>query len=389
MNKFIITIVALLCVGTTVNAQKRKAKVKPADRKVIVENELGQQMFEDMLPYTEKLLIADSVVVDKSRMAEAMNLPRHLGEVTTFDAFFDSKAGKGGMVYCNEFGDRCYLSLPDTAGVMRLYSADKIGNEWTKPKRITDFGPDFTDISYPYMSDDGVTLYFAAKGKNSIGGYDIFRTSLNAEDGTYVAPENMGLPFNSSADDYYCITSDIDSLTWLVTARHQPAGKVCIYMMVPNKTRLNYTNDNLDNEKLASLARIARMKDTWDFFKNKQLLTDARRRIDALKARSTGKAGGEAMAFVINDDVTYTNESQFRAAGNREQYARLVDMQKDCEVKEKALEEMRNIYAKSDKQSRSRMSKTILASEHEVEQLQLQIHALEKEIRNKENHALE
>ena len=55
------------------------------------------------------------------------------------------------------------------------------------------------------MMADGATLYFSSKGHNSMGGYDIFSTTLN-DDGFWSIPENLGAPVNSTSDDYYFIT---------------------------------------------------------------------------------------------------------------------------------------------------------------------------------------
>jgi hypothetical protein len=35
-------------------------------------------------------------------------------------------------------------------------------------------------------------MYFASKGHNSMGGFDIFMTEMN-DDGTWTSPENLGL----------------------------------------------------------------------------------------------------------------------------------------------------------------------------------------------------
>ena len=52
------------------------------------------------------------------------------------------------------------------------------------------------------MLSDGLTLYFAAQGPESIGGYDIFMTTYDAAEGRFLKPENIGMPFNSTANDY-------------------------------------------------------------------------------------------------------------------------------------------------------------------------------------------
>lgn len=53
--------------------------------------------------------------------------------------------------------------------------------------------------SFPFIDDDG-KLFFSSDGHLGLGGLDVFYTSLN--DGSYVTPENLGAPINSSKDDF-------------------------------------------------------------------------------------------------------------------------------------------------------------------------------------------
>lgn len=54
----------------------------------------------------------------------------------------------------------------------------------------------------PYFDLDENTLYFSSNGKANIGGYDIYQ-SQSTGNNEWKKSENMGLPFNSNADDYY------------------------------------------------------------------------------------------------------------------------------------------------------------------------------------------
>ena len=52
--------------------------------------------------------------------------------------------------------------------------------------------------SFPYISDDGGTLYFASAGRQGLGGYDVFQADLakNTE------ATNLGKPVNTEKDDF-------------------------------------------------------------------------------------------------------------------------------------------------------------------------------------------
>ncbi|RZK18770.1 MAG: hypothetical protein EOO56_15475, partial [Hymenobacter sp.] len=57
-----------------------------------------------------------------------------------------------------------------------------------------------------FMHPDGKTLYFSSKGHDSMGGYDIFKSTLNAK-GQWSEPENLGWPINTPDDDVYFVMS--------------------------------------------------------------------------------------------------------------------------------------------------------------------------------------
>lgn len=52
-----------------------------------------------------------------------------------------------------------------------------------------------------FMDVEGTTLYFSSKGHKTMGGYDVFKTTLN--NGKWSKPENLGYPINSPDDDIF------------------------------------------------------------------------------------------------------------------------------------------------------------------------------------------
>jgi len=61
------------------------------------------------------------------------------------------------------------------------------------------------DEMYPYFDEENQVLYFASKGHQSIGGFDIFMSYYNAGAESWSKPINIGLPFNSTSDDFLYI----------------------------------------------------------------------------------------------------------------------------------------------------------------------------------------
>jgi len=63
------------------------------------------------------------------------------------------------------------------------------------------------DDDAPFIHADGVTLFYSSKGKNSMGGYDVFQSNLNVKDSTFSSPINLGYPINTPNDDIYYVLS--------------------------------------------------------------------------------------------------------------------------------------------------------------------------------------
>lgn len=84
-------------------------------------------------------------------------------------------------------------------GGIDLYSARmENSGRFTRPRNL---GPEINtpgDEMFPYVADDG-TLYFASTGHPGFGGLDLFTARRKSGQ---VTVENMGLPMNSSYDDF-------------------------------------------------------------------------------------------------------------------------------------------------------------------------------------------
>ena len=76
------------------------------------------------------------------------------------------------------------------------------------------------DEEFPYFDKKTNTLYYASKGRNSIGGYDIFMTIYDEPSKTWSTPKNMGFPINTPFDDILYIPSSDGSKALLISNRN-------------------------------------------------------------------------------------------------------------------------------------------------------------------------
>lgn len=382
--KIVCFIAALLLLSNMAEAQKRTKKPVRKPQPVKVEPNPADVLYDEMLGSTAQVMFIDSNVVDKSAFLSAIPLSRESGFLSTYNDFWKSDGQSSAYTYMNEFGSKVIFSMSDATGNSRLYTSDKLAGQWSEPKRITDFDDDFEDVNCPYMMPDGITLYFAAKGKNTLGGYDLFVTMYDNDSARFYKPENIGLPYNSKGNDYYYVIDDFNSLGWLVTDRNQPEGKVCVYTFVPSESRRTYDEDAIEEQKLRDLASISSIKDSWTDMNE---LRWAQKRLSSLKKRGSD-TGRETMSFHINDKLVYGSPTDFKVAANRQRYAKLTSLRADKAKLEAALETLRRQYMVASKAKRGDLAPTILKNERQLEQTGIAIAELEKTIRNAENSAI-
>lgn len=384
MLKTKIISMSLLLLTTCIAAQaqtKKKTTAKKAAVEKTDEQERAEMMYERMLSSTAQLLVIDSAVVDFTDFINKIPLNNESGHISTYDAFFKTTGQPSSYVHVNEFGNKAFFSKNDDNGHSRLYMADKLGGKWTGIRELSEFGDEFEDINYPFMMPDGTTLYFSAKGKNGLGGYDIYVTRYDTDSARFYRPENLGLPYNSTGNDYFCLTDDFDELGWLVTDRRQADGKVCIYTFVPSQSRDVYDEELVDEDRLNSLAELRSIQDTWT---DEGQIDAARKRQASLLARNNAVAK-KAITFIVNDNTVYTSATDFKSPTNRERFAKLQEMKKDADEMSERLTAMRQNYSKGNTAEKNRLGSSIIKAEKSLETLRENIHKLEKEIRNTEN----
>jgi outer membrane protein OmpA-like peptidoglycan-associated protein len=104
---------------------------------------------------------------------------------------------------------------------------DKYGN-WSPP---TNIGPvvntkyDEVDL---FIHPDGRTVYFSSRGHNTMGGYDIFKTTKD-KNGNWSTPVNMGYPINTPLDDAFFVTTASGKTAYFASVRPEGKGLHDIY----------------------------------------------------------------------------------------------------------------------------------------------------------------
>ena len=339
------------------------------------------ELYNRKLKAVEQVMIIDSLVVPRAQLLEHLNLSMESGRVLTVDSALSTRDSMYNTAFVSQLGTHLLYARQTTPGEFRLYKSDMIDGKWSESMPLEGL-PEDENQNYPFMLTDGTTLYYAAQGPKSLGGYDIFMTRYDTDTKTFLAPENIGMPFNSTANDYLYMVDEYHNIGYFVTDRRQSPGYVCIYTFVPGEERVIYNTESTAADKLVSLAELNSIRDTQT---DADALRDATERLHqmTMSIRENAASASE-LHFIINDRYTYTSFSQFRNGNARTAAGKWVKMKQEYEGIAKKLCTLRATYHSSNAQDREKLKEQILPLENQAEELQDSIKSQEKLIRSLE-----
>ncbi len=317
-----------------------------------------------MMKMTERVCVVDSFVVDKENFLSVYRTGRDIGTLAMAAEYFNS-ADVPGTVAVTERGTDMYFSrnvASDEGEVLKLFHSSNVNNQWGEAKLLSGIETAGNDC-YPFMSVDGFTFYFASDGEGSIGGYDIFVTRYDSEDGVFLKPENMGMPFNSEANDYMLVVNEIVNLGWFATDRRMEEGKVCVYVFVPNTTKATYNYESEDSLKIIGLSQLSSIADTQA---DEDVVRKARQKLLMLMYEQKDVVKNSGFLFVIDDLTEYTDVKQFRSPEARKLYDEWKKRTEKHNADVALLEKRRDEYAAANAAGKQAMGAALLELENRV-----------------------
>ena len=330
------------------------------DKRVTLINTLREQcrLAAHFIKRIDDIAIIDSQVVDKQDFMRYYHLSADAGVITNAD---------GGFCYTNQRRDQRILARNG-----KLWRQDKLVDKWEMPVPLPIDSAEGSD--YPFLMPDGVTLYFAAKGDNSMGGYDIFITQYNDAGERYLKPENLGFPYNSPDNDYMLAIDENAGKGWWCTDRRQAEGKVIIYSFVPN-------------------AEIQLVKNDEDII-GRAKLTSPRKAQVAVKAteqraEQLRRENNDSIFVEMFDDVVYRHINDFRSDSAKQCYLSIQFKKLELQITEQRLTSLRKKYANGNEETKQKISMAILNCEQDIEDYRKLIKELTRTMRQLEKETIE
>jgi len=176
--------------------------------------------------------------------------------------FINSKYHESSASYSNDSKTLYFVSnKPGGFGEHDIYYTkwDEIKKDWGEAVNV---GPTINtkhNEESVVIHPDGKTLYFSSQSHETMGGYDIFMSKLQADGVTWGKPENIGYPINTVDDDVFFVINASGRRGYYSSFKADGFGEKDIYMITflgPEKPVQLSAEDNL----LANIAEPVREK---------------------------------------------------------------------------------------------------------------------------------
>ena len=114
-------------------------------------------------------------------------------------------------------------------GQVSLYSAKMENGQWSNITPLP-FTSNAYSTSNPSLSTDGKTLYFSSNMPGGAGGNDVWKVTINA-DGSFGKPENMGSKVNTASDESFPFISQDNNTLYFASNGHAGFGGYDVFMI--------------------------------------------------------------------------------------------------------------------------------------------------------------
>lgn len=116
------------------------------------------------------------------------------------------------------------------------YSMKYANGQWGKAVNLGNTINTGADDNAPFLDYDGKTLYFSSKGREGMGGFDIYKSVYDSATEKWGAPKNLGYPINTPGDDIHFVSTKDGKRGYYASAKASGYGRADIYMVTIDET---------------------------------------------------------------------------------------------------------------------------------------------------------
>ena len=336
-----------------------KSQKQPNEREGYIQQQIATaEKLQRYMRRVERIQVLDSVQVSLDSLLYACPLSSEAGSLATDE--------RGQIVYTNQRKDRRLWGDEQDSSAIILTNHSLL-DDWTTPDTLPTTINFTTHQSAPYLLSDGITLYFAAQDINGFGGLDIYVSRYNAANENYTIPENIGLPYNSTANEYLFALDEAKGVGYLATDRFAKEGYVHVYSFVIPEYKQYWKN--LPADSLADYARLL-------CFERGELKVSDHTDHPAIEMDNAPE-----FRFIINDSVVYHSLKEFHNRIAVEKFLEWQQLEEKYQDEQDELNDLRLEYSTADEETQKELTPLILQLEKNQNKLLQRRQNLLNEIR--------
>jgi hypothetical protein len=199
----------------------------------------------NLLSNIKDITVISKTETDKSNFFRYFNLEAIGGKILTLPEALkskeDMKSSTPGVIHYPGAGTTIYFSSygKNTSNGKDIYEAQVLPDgAFTEPEKLKGGVNTKYDEDFCFMHSDGRTLYFASKGHNSMGGYDIFKSVFDPTTGEFGPAVNLDFAINTPDDDIFYIADSLNQRAYFASGRSSDLDHLNVYNVMVETTPL-------------------------------------------------------------------------------------------------------------------------------------------------------
>ena len=326
------------------------------------------------------LSVIDRSVSHTRDILEMYYPAKDVGRLLKNGDFFESGVNPNHVMFETERGDVVYFSMAaNSEDTLSIYKMEKLLDGWGDSKDIGTPVNSIYNDAYPFLATDGLTLYFSSDRPGGFGGYDIYKIYFDNETQSFLEPINMGVPFNSSGDDYLFVSDQFNQVAWFASNRETTGDSVMIYTVKWDGNQVRNMVDDVNQITQAAKLLVeegdgegADSEDSTYGHKRKRTKTN------------------QLFSFTINDTIVYTHFDHFINEEALQLFRQGFESNQKRDSLSKLMKSKRREYSVvNNEEERSKIVNEILTLENRVYSLDDQIEEKYLYARQKELHEIQ
>ncbi len=225
------------------SAKKSEIKEYDLDRYIRIANN-----GIELINYAYNLKVISTKKVNENNFYYSYNLKDFEGDIIIktpeFRSKLDSRIKHADLMYISERHNVLFYSSygDNTKTGLDIYVSQKINDKWTPGVKLpAEINTEYNE-AFPFLSEDGLTLYFSSKGHNSMGGYDIFKSEFDPKTNTWSQAVNLDFPINTPYDEIMFAVDRFYETAFFSSKRETRPGQINVYRILyeanPQKRKL-------------------------------------------------------------------------------------------------------------------------------------------------------